>query len=200
VSSRCAGPPLPPNTPINIISPTGSYVRTDNSSSPATAGTGTGGTAPEQYLAFHAGNLSSSSPIHAYTPTLLQSVQTGLYCRLAPLPSNSTQIGMVCDQPSASSATPLTYTGEGLSYNGIDLVASGPGQPLLLDNTTASPVQGPTTDNLTLTPAPVGVWPDAPTDAVHPLSCVEPSVACGQTRDSCWCCVSTRCRRLFRRG
>ena len=131
-------------------------MRTDNSSSPATVGTGTGGTAPEQYLAFHAGNLNSSSPIQPYTSTLLQSVQTGLYCRLAPLPSNSTQIGMVCDQPSASGATPLTYTGDGLSYNGIDLVATGPGQPLLLDNTTAIHVQGPTTDNLTLTPALVG--------------------------------------------
>ena len=159
---RCPiGTPVPPNTPINLISPTGTYVRTDNSSSPATAGTGTGGTAPEQYLAFHAGNLSSSSPIQPYTSTLLQSVQTGLYCRLAPLPSNSTQIGMVCDQPSASGATALTYTGSGLSYNGIDLVATGPGQPLLLDNTTASPVQGPTGDNLTLTPALVGACPDA---------------------------------------
>jgi hypothetical protein len=170
---RCIiGTPVPPNTPINIISPTGTYVRTDNSSSPATAGTGTGtgtgGTAPEQYLAFHAGNLTSSSPIQPYTTTVLQSVQTGLYCRLAPLPSNTTQIGMVCDQASASTATVLTYTGDGLSYNGIDLVATGPGQPLLLENTTASPVPGPTADNLTLVPALVGVWPDTPTDALHP--------------------------------
>jgi hypothetical protein len=87
---------------------------------------------------------------------VLQSVETGLWCRLAPLASNTTQMGMVCDQPTATTGTVLTYTGDGLSYNGIDLVASGPGQPLLLENTTRVPVAGPTSDNLALVPAPVG--------------------------------------------
>jgi hypothetical protein len=63
---------------------------------------------------------------------------------------------MICDQPTLATATILTYTGDGLSYNGIDLVASGPGQPLLLDNTTRTPVSGPTADNLALVPALVG--------------------------------------------
>jgi hypothetical protein len=63
---------------------------------------------------------------------------------------------MLCDQPTAATGTPLTYTGDGLSYNGIDLVATGPGQPLLLENTTRVPVAGPSGDNLTLAPAPVG--------------------------------------------
>jgi hypothetical protein len=76
-----------------------------------------------------------------------------MWCRLAPLPSNTTQIGMVCDQPTSATATPLTYTGDGLAYNGVQLVSPGPGQPLLLANTTATPVTGPTADNLTLTPA-----------------------------------------------
>jgi hypothetical protein len=148
-----AGPDIPPNTPLNIISPNGSYVRSDNSSSPATVGTGTGGTAPEQYLAFHPDNLDSTSPIEPYDTAVLRSVETGLWCRLAPLTSNTTQIGMICDQPTAATGTTLTYTGDGLSYNGIDLVASGPGQPLLLENTTTAPVAGPTADNLTITPA-----------------------------------------------
>ena len=151
-----AGPPLAPNTPLNILSPNGSYVRTDNASSPATVGSGSGGTPPEQYLAFHPDSLSSSSPIQPYNTTVLQSVETGLWCRLAPLASNATQMGMVCDQATAATGTVLTYTGDGLSYNGIDLVASGPGQPLLLENTTRVPVAGPTADNLALVPAPVG--------------------------------------------
>ena len=29
---------------------------------------------------------------------------------------------MICDQPDAASATALTYTGNGLSYNGVPLV------------------------------------------------------------------------------
>jgi hypothetical protein len=151
-----AGPDIPPNTPLNIISPNGSYVRSDNISSPATLGTGTGGTAPEQYLAFHPDNLNSTSPIEPYDTAVLRSVETGLWCRLAPLTSNTTQIGMICDQPTAATGTTLTYTGDGLSYNGIDLVASGPGQPLLLENTTTAPVAGPTADNLTITPALAG--------------------------------------------
>jgi hypothetical protein len=45
---------------------------------------------------------------------------------------------MVCDQPTAGTATVMTYTGKGLSYNGTPLVATAPGQPLLLSNATAS--------------------------------------------------------------
>lgn len=151
-----AGAALQPNTPLNIISPAGSYVRTDNTSSPATAGSGSGGTEPEQYLAFHPDSLGSTSPIEPYQTAVLQSVETGLWCRLAPLSSNQTQIGMVCDQATAATGTPLTYTGDGLRYHGVDLVSSGPGQPLLLDNTTRTPVAGPLADNLTLALAPVG--------------------------------------------
>jgi hypothetical protein len=52
----------------------------------------------------------------------------------------------------------MTYTGDGLSYNGIDLVSAGYGQPLLLENTTTAPVVGPTTDNLTIVPALTGAF------------------------------------------
>ena len=47
--------------------------------------------------------------------------------------------GMVCDQPTAATATVMTYTGSGLSYNGIPLVATAPGQPLVLTNSTTFP-------------------------------------------------------------
>ena len=165
-----AGPDIPPNTPINIISPNGSYVRSDNVTSPATVGTGTGSTPPEQYLAFHAGNLTDPTPIEPYNTAVLQSVETGLWCRLVPLPSNSTQIGMVCDQPTSATGTVLTYTGDGLSYNGIDLVATGPGQPLLLENTTSVPVSGPTRDNLTIIPALTGEHAELGAAAVTPAA------------------------------
>jgi hypothetical protein len=79
-------------------------------------------------------------------------LQTGMWCQLRPLPSNTSQIGMICDQPTAATATVMTYTGSGLAYNGIDLVASGPGLPLLLENTTAVAI---TNDTLTFVPVEV---------------------------------------------
>ena len=119
-------------------------------------GSGFGGRPEEQYLAYHPGNLTNISPVVPYETAVLRNVATGLWCRLAPLPSNTSQLGMLCDQNSPTMATNMTYTGDGLSYQGVALVASGPGQPLLLENTTAAPVPGPTADNLLLVPAPVG--------------------------------------------
>ncbi len=69
------------------------------------------------------------------------------YCRLAPLP-NSVSKGMLCDQPSAATATEFLYTGNGLSAQGVPLVTQGQGQPLALGGT--SPNADP---NLTFTPA-----------------------------------------------
>jgi hypothetical protein len=142
-----------------MYSPGGELVRNDNTTSYAYVGNGTGISPPEQYLAFHDGDLTNSSLIQPYETTVLQSVETGLWCQLRPLPSNTSQIGMICDQPTAATATVMTYTGSGLAYNGIDLVASGPGLPLLLENTTAlaSAYTGPTADDLTLVPALTGV-------------------------------------------
>ena len=147
-----AGPPLPVDVPLNIIGPSGSYVRTDNTSGMAYSGSGNGSTAPEQYTAYHATNTSERSPVLPGQTTLLQSEQTGMWCRLAPLPSNSTQIGMVCDQPTSATAVSFTYTGDGLAVDGVKLLAAGPGQPLLLANTTSAPGNGSTADDLKLSP------------------------------------------------
>jgi hypothetical protein len=134
-----AWPPLPVNTPISIITATGDFVRNDNTSSLAYTGSGGGTTAAEQYTAVNPSNPTSTSPIQPGHAALLFNKETGKFCRLQPLATNMTQIGMVCDLPSPSGATPLTYTGNGLSTStGVPLVASGPGQPLLLANTTAS--------------------------------------------------------------
>ena len=145
---HAAGPPLPPDTPLAIQTSSGTYVRSDNGSSPAYATAGSGETAPEQYLAYDPANPASTDPIQPGDTTILKSVETGQYCRLAPSPANSTQLVVLCDQPTAATATPLTYTGSGLSYNGVPLVATGPGAPLMLANTTTAPV-GSTDEQLT---------------------------------------------------
>ena len=155
-----AGSPIQPLTPLNIISPTGKYVRNDNATDPAYVGNGNGLTPPEQYVAYHP-NLTDPSNIDPYESMLLQSVETGLWCQLRALPSNGSRIGMICDQPTPGTATVMTYTGSGLSYNGIDLVASAPGQPLLLENTTSAPVAGGSVDGLTIAPALTGAHDQA---------------------------------------
>ena len=89
-----AGPPIDPLTPLNIISPTGQYVRNDNASNFAYVGNGTGLTAPERYIAYHPTNpFTDASPIDPYETCYLKNEATGLYCQLRPLPTNSTQIG-----------------------------------------------------------------------------------------------------------
>ena len=147
---------MPANGPINIVTSNG-YVRTDNASSPAYVGNGTGGTPPEQYVAYPPSNPTGSAILPGQT-AILRSNQTGLFCRLAPLPSNSTQLGLVCDQPTAATATPLTYTGSGLSSNGVPLVSSGPGAPMLLANTTTVPATSGAS-NMTFPQAPTGEQP-----------------------------------------
>ena len=147
-----AGPPVPVDTPLNLQGPSGAYVRTDNGSALAYAVSGSGSTAPEQYLAYHASNTSERSPVLPGQTAYMQSEQTGMWCRLAPSPSNATQLGMVCDQPTPATATAFTYTGDGLAVDGIKLVSPGPGQPLLLANTTTAPVTDAAADNLSLTP------------------------------------------------
>jgi hypothetical protein len=135
-----------------ILSPTGNPVRNDNLTNYAYVGSGNGTTPPEMFLAYHAGNTSDKNPIEPGQTTLLQNAETGMWCQLRPLPSNTSQIGMICDQPTPDTATVMTYTGSGLAYNGVDLVASGPGLPLLLENTTAVAI---TNDTLTFVPVEV---------------------------------------------
>ncbi len=136
-----------------IVAPSGYPVRNDNLTNYAYVGGGSGTTPPEQYLAYHADNTGDRSPIEPGQTLRLQSAETGMWCQLRPLPSNATQIGMICDQLSPDTATVMTYTGDGLSYNGVRLVATGgPGTTLLLENTTTTPVVGAGADHLSLVP------------------------------------------------
>lgn len=153
------------DAPFSLQTPSGAYVRSDNTSALAYAGSGTGSTDPEQYVAYHPSNTSDGSPVLPGQTAYMQSEQTGMWCRLAPNPANTTQLGMVCDQPTSATATAFTYTGDGLAVDGIKLVSPGPGQPLLLANTTTAPVTGPTANDLTAVPveSPAGAWAALPT-------------------------------------
>ena len=107
-------------------------MRTDGTPSAATVGAGDGSTLAEQYVAFQPSDLTSSKPVQPGETAILRSRLTGQFCRLAPLPSDSSKQGMLCDQATAGSAFTFEYTGSGLSYGGVPLVSAGAGQPLVL--------------------------------------------------------------------
>jgi hypothetical protein len=82
---------------------------------------GDGSTAPEQFIS--ARPDGGTDPILPGQPMQLQSVQTGLWCRVVALGE------IACDQPTAATAATLTYTGTGMSYNGAPFVNPGGGKP-----------------------------------------------------------------------
>ena len=149
-----AGPPLPVGTPLSIRTANGSFVRTNNATAAATCSAGDGTTRPEQYSAIDPANLNSVNPIKPGQTTVIKSAQTGQYCRLAKV-NTAGEMGMICNQTSSSTATPFTYTGSGLAVNGIPMVQTTPGGPLVLANSTRTPLTA-TSDDLTF-PA-VGEW------------------------------------------
>jgi hypothetical protein len=85
---------------------------------------GDGTTAPEQFIPVRPNGRSD--PIQPGEAMQLQSVQTGMWCRVV---SKSGQQQIACDQPTAATATPLTYTSRGLSYQGAPFFNPGGGQP-----------------------------------------------------------------------
>ena len=88
-------------------------------------GDGDGTTPPEQYVAYHSDPLDPSLIMPGDT-CIFKNVQTGLYCRLAPYPAGGSNTclteGVLCDKSKVEDATVITYTGTGLSYNGVPLV------------------------------------------------------------------------------
>ena len=122
------GPPLNPIIPINILDKDGFPVRNDNLTNFAYVGSGDGLTPPEIYSAFHPQDPTNTTPIAPGETTYLRNAQTGMYCRLTALPSiyplsrtsssagrgllqSCATRGVLCDQPTAATATILTYTG-----------------------------------------------------------------------------------------
>ena len=141
-------PPLTPNVPINIIGPSGDPVRNDNRTSFSRVGNGNGTTPPEQYVPYHPGSPSDTTPISRGETVIFRNVHTGLWCRLAPFSgagTGSTQCntqGVLCDKGSMADATTITYEGTGLSYNGVPLVQLPGSGTLVLSSDASCSVPG----------------------------------------------------------
>ena len=73
-------------------------------------------------------------------------------------PSSCATQGVICDQDTIATATILTYTGSGLSYNGVPLVQSPVSKTLVLSSDPACTVPGG--DKLTFPDAVLREWPD----------------------------------------
>ncbi len=129
-------PPLKPLVPLNILGKDGYPLRNDNTTNFGYIGKGNGTTPPEMYTAYHPGNEDNPTPINAGETTIFKNIETGLWCRLAPFTPQTTCLtrGMLCDQSSPSSATVLTYTGDGLTYNGVPLVQQPVTRTLVLSS------------------------------------------------------------------
>jgi hypothetical protein len=122
-----AGPVVVPGLPITIETVDGflSVPNTNTSMFPNATGTGT--SAAEQFVLTPATG-SPTSPVLPGTVTVVQSVATGMYCRVV----NGSTAGsqeIKCDQPTPATATPMTYTGSGLVYQGLVLGTNGSGVP-----------------------------------------------------------------------
>ena len=124
----------------------------DNDTSPAYAASGSGTSLQETFIAVDPAAPSSLSPIQPGQEAVLQSAETGEWCRLVVIGAGPEQ-GMVCDQPSSTSSnvTVFEYTGSGLSYDGQALVSTGSGDPLVLANSTNATVQ-PSAADLAFSP------------------------------------------------
>lgn len=78
---------IPAGVPINILGRSSYPLRNDNITNLAYVGSGDGSTPPEQYMAYHPGNLASTMAIKPGNTTVLLNLLTGFYCRLVPVPS-----------------------------------------------------------------------------------------------------------------
>jgi hypothetical protein len=137
-----SGPSVAANTPITI-STTSGCLAVDSTTYPMYSASPCSTSPTQQFVLQPANGSTTAAEIQPGEQTIIQSVETGLYCRVATLDGG--QQGMVCDVSSPSQATPVTYTGTGLSYGGQPLAAGGAGQALLV-----SPGATSSTSSLTL--------------------------------------------------
>jgi hypothetical protein len=143
---------------LKILDKDGHPVRNDNATNFAYVGPNDGKDDPQEiYLCYRPANPSDPTPIQPGETTQLKNAQTSKYCRLAQLPPGlvsptacNTQ-GVICDQDTLATATVLTYTGSGLSFNGVPLVEVPPSKTLVLSADPACTVPGG--DKLTFPPA-----------------------------------------------
>jgi hypothetical protein len=122
-----AGPVVKPGQPITIETADGYLSVPNTGTSMFPNATATGSNPAEQFMLTPTTG-SSTAPVLPGTSTYVQSVATGMYCRVVPgTTANSQEIK--CDQPTPATATLMTYTGSGLAYDGMTLGTSGPGKP-----------------------------------------------------------------------
>lgn len=142
-----SGAPAPANELVTIATTSG-CLAVDNTLNPMySASPCTGTSTTEQFVLQPVNGSTTVERIMPGEQTIIKSVETGMYCRLATFDDG--QQGVLCDVSSISQATPLTYTGTGLAYGGQPLAAGGAGQPLLV-------TPGATSSTSTLTVYPVG--------------------------------------------
>jgi hypothetical protein len=154
-----AGPAIAPALPVSFNTGDGYLSVPNTATAMFTNATGTGNSPAEQFILTPATG-SSTAPVLPGTTTIVQSVATGMYCRVVP-GTTATSQEIKCDQPTTATATPMTYTGSGLVYNGLLLGTNGPGKPATFNSGTAvnptSPgtnttVTGPAVDAMLVTP------------------------------------------------
>jgi hypothetical protein len=171
---RVAGT-IPIGVPINLVGRDGYPVRNDNLTNLAYVGSGDGSTPPEQYLAFRPQAPGNTAPVSLGETLILRNLQTGLLCRLVPVPAgyplsvplpggrrsralgllaagadiglmavpaSCATYGVIADQLTEATATVLTYTGWGMSYQGVPLVQSPGTRTLILSSRAECSVAG----------------------------------------------------------
>jgi hypothetical protein len=138
------GPAAPANEPITITSPSG-CMAVDSTAYPMYSANPCTGTTQEQFVLQPANGSTTTEQIMPGEQTIIKSVETGKYCRVATLDGGNQ--GLICDVTSPSQATPVTYTGTGFAYGGQPLASGGSGEALLV-----SPGAGSSTSTLTVQP------------------------------------------------
>jgi hypothetical protein len=157
-------PPLPTNTPINFVYPNGAMLTVDNITGLVSlSGQDADGTSTStMFIAQNPSNPSSTAPLSPGSSVILYSAATGAYCRVADLSTGRRRMlldssscptqSLVCDAPTAAGASILTWTGSGLSYQGIPYVQQPGGTTM---GFTADPVCSMIGSSSTISVSPV---------------------------------------------
>ncbi len=85
------------------------------------------GTRPAELFVLTPSVGFSTSVVVPGSNAIVQSVATGMYCRVVAGTTAGTE-QIKCDQATPATATPMTYTGSGLVYNGLLLGTSASAQ------------------------------------------------------------------------
>jgi hypothetical protein len=141
IETQLPGPSIPALQPISIGTSIGGCLAVNNATSPVYTSTGncTGSSTTQQFKIRPAtgggSSIAPGTPIQPGAGVIIESVETGMYCRVAVVDGGQ---GLLCDVTDPALATPVTYTGSGLSYGGLPLESGAPGAPLVVSPVEAS--------------------------------------------------------------